>query len=721
MDNGDKFFNWLINIEKNKAAEKIYKAIVEINEYAQKSNKIHECLWELDDLKKAKLFINILKEDKLFRIRNNLKSNQYMSAFNWFLKYLKYAKKQSGKKSYIFNNKRNYLKDYKPQKSIENNNYMNLSQKIKEVLETAPMIAFSVTQICEYIGSDIQRESVKSVLKKEKWVVESKKGFFRFNAFYELDVYNQNKNYTANSNKLQSISYKYTKSEEYPDTISNNFQIQSSSNNVKSTLTNMEKLIIQSYKYKEYEMILYEKFPRGFRLGASIEIKRFRMFYEELIGGKLTDSDDNVSKTISEIGIDYGDSRVMSPQNAIDNDTLKAILGYIDNSFNLGKSMLYYKAIYDRFQQKLITTNVYNEKILKRVLKYFMKEKYCFKRSFIAINETTETDPVIEIKELLIQKNIPMFCEDIQINIPHIPLSKIKLVLSQNQQFINIERNCYTHIECFDATEMELNEIRLSIRNNILKDGFITRGDLVKVIKIKNPNLIEKNILFTNLGFGNAIAYYFRNDFDCNGSIISEKGVNLNATKIFSSYCADKEQVYLAELETLAKEIGFSTLPSFYLSEVFNEFTRVNQELLVRKNNLSFDVETIDTILDKFCISEYIVISDVNSFALFPSHEYTWNYYLLESYVKNNSVSYKYLSDSTSMSKCIGVVVKKKSLFSEYAQVLIDVLANAPISYLDNNKLALDYLYKRGFIAKRRMSNIDKLIASARIVKEQRG
>jgi hypothetical protein len=487
--------------------------------------------------------------------------------------------------------------------------------------------------------------------------------------------------------------------------------------------TNMKSELNEATRasYKEYEKVLSEKFPRGYKLGASIEVKKFRMFYKDIFGRELCDEDDTIQKIIAEVGIEYEDSRIMSPNNAIDEKILSIMIDYIDDIFNSGKTMIYYKSLYEKFQQELMSTNVYNDKILKQVLAYFIRDKYFFKRFFITPSLNTEADPVIEIKELLMSNIVPMSYEEIEREFSHIPLTKLKYVMSQNPEFINTERNYYTHIQCICFNDDDIAIINHILDESIDKSGYITREEIINKLKQNNPHTIEKNASLTSLGLGNAIAYYFNQKYDSNGAIFSKKGTNLSLGKILNNYCLNKTYVDLNELEIFAKELGFPNLPGVYLSEIFTDFARINKNILIRKDKLIFDVMSVDSVLDKFCNKDYIAISEIKTFALFPSNEYPWNIFLLESYVKNFSLSYKYISDSISLNKCIGAIVKMKSSFYNYEQILIDLLSSVPQGYLTGNKSALDYLYENGFIAKRRMSNIEKIIKNAKIMTYQKG
>lgn len=721
MDNKSTFLKWLIDVEKNKIPNDILDTLIEIDEYTFKTKKVVYSLWNIVEVKEWNRFVNKLNADKYFIIKNKLKNNHYTFGLNCYLNFLNRYSLESiqlvDQKIEIDTISEKIVSDRKAShnsfdittdivKVIRcNNNCDNFYNWMLQIKQMPTLFANNYFSAVKKSGEYAIQEGITSNTFLEMEDPEQIK-----KAIIELQV---NKEFIKNNdiqhNRLSAALKKFYE-----------FAVRNSETFI--LLDDFKPLIKKdSIDYQEYEKVLLEKFPRGFKKGSSIDEKKFRRFYEEKYGKVLLVDKDGIQKIITKIGIEYDDSRIMSPQNAIDEERLSTIFDYIESNFNSGKMMIYYQSIFEQFHEELITTNVYNDKILKQVLMYFSKSKYYFKRTFITNNFNTEADPTAEIKQILVSNVLPMSYEEIEMEIHHIPLVKLKSVMARKPEFVNTERNYYTHIECIFIDEADIQEISTIIEELIAKNGFATREDIIKTLKANNLHIIEKNSMITELGLGNAIEYYCNDNYDCNGTIFSSKGTKLSIGKIFVNYCIYKDIVKLSELELLAKDLGFTSLHGFYLAEVFSDFSRINQEMFVRKSNLKFESNTIDSILDKFCISDYIAFSEITTFALFPSNEYPWNSFLLESYVKDYSIIYKCLSDSISMNKCVGAIVKKNSIFVSYKQVLIEVLVDAKENCLSDKKVALNYLYKNGFIAKRRMSNIDDLIASAKIIKEQRG
>lgn len=472
---------------------------------------------------------------------------------------------------------------------------------------------------------------------------------------------------------------------------------------------------------ENYIKILTNYFPKGFKLSSPIDAKKFQMFYASEFEYEIEHDEKYISNLLLEHAIEYDSGRVMSPENAIDKETLNLILSFIEDTFANGKTAIHYDALYNQFEEQLSKTNVYNPRTLKHVLAHFTRDKYYFKRSYFISDINADIDLSVEIKNLLIKNTIPMCLDDICTELPHIPSEKIKSILGSQPEFLNTARKHYTHIDCVYLSDNDLSLVSLIIDEALIEKEYIVSVDLIDALRNKFGNIIEKNAFLSDMGFRNAIAYALRDKYDFYNNIISANGKKITPTMIFNNYCVDKNSIRISDLSRVANELGFSSIPGVYLEDIYKDWIRINDTMLLRKGTINFDVEAIDAAIDKFCSGDYISILQINSFSIFPSVDIEWNSFLLESYAKWYSGAYKSMGSSYSVNKCIGAIVKKTSLFSDYDQILSDVIANEAEVNLGDNNDVLNFLYDSGFIAKRRMSSIDQITSRAKVIRSQKG
>ena len=93
--------------------------------------------------------------------------------------------------------------------------------------------------------------------------------------------------------------------------------------------------------------------------------------------------------------------------------------------------------------------------------------------------------------------------------------------------------------------------------------------------------------------------------------------------------------------------------------------------------------------------------------------------YLLEHFVANYSQKFMLLHIGYSANMCAGAIVKQASSFRNFNDLLVEILANSNIVL--NEDSALEYLRQQGYIARRRYSDIGRIVTEAKVVRSKKG
>ena len=196
--------------------------------------------------------------------------------------------------------------------------------------------------------------------------------------------------------------------------------------------------------------------------------------------------------------------------------------------------------------------------------------------------------------------------------------------------------------------------------------------------------------------------------------VITLKGKELSMADVFTEFVKDHEVLSVDELSALSDEM--STV--IYWDSVLSEMIRISATELLRKDQIKFDVEAIDEILDGMCPGDYVPLSEINLFLCFPNIGHPWNSYLLESYLFGFSKKFRLLHSSFIKTGVYGAMVRKDADFQDYRALLVDVLSKS--NALDSTKDALQYIVDKGYQQRRRYEGIETVIQEAKLVKEQR-
>ena len=463
-----------------------------------------------------------------------------------------------------------------------------------------------------------------------------------------------------------------------------------------------------------YKELLDKYFQKGFRMESSLDMKKLRRFYQEQYGAELSDEDDLVCQGISSVTILH-DGKAYLPDSMLSQEKKEKLLQYIEDKFVSGCDAIYYSALFSEFEEAFQGERIYTPEMLKTYLSYINKGNYVLQRSYLAKDYTVQMNPEDDIREYLKEAAGPVEVERLAAELSYIPEQKIKFALSTNNDFIWNATGEYFYEDCVHFSNSELEWISQFILDGIEERDFVTGNELVEAVEAHFPDIKEMYQWITPVGMRNVIGYKLNDRFSFNGNIISKYGEDLSMAEVYAKYCRKHSRFTLDELNVLKQELG-STI---YFDEIYANSLRISQNEFVSQDMAQFDVEATDEAIGRICTGQYMSLQEIRDFGTFPYAGYPWNEYLLEHFVANYSQKFMLLHIGYSANVCAGAIVKQASSFKDFNDLLVDILANSNI-VLDEDS-ALEYLRQQGYIARRRYSDIGRIVTEAKVVRSKKG
>lgn len=462
----------------------------------------------------------------------------------------------------------------------------------------------------------------------------------------------------------------------------------------------------EPYKNEPYEEILRNNFKKGFRLESSLEIRKFRRYYSFAHNAELTDEDEVISNIIKRLCIIY-DGKAYLPAVMLSDELKEKLLRYIEDSFTSGKTTIYYQAIYTEFAEEFLDYHIYDAEMLKAYLAFVSDGRFYINRSSISKQVNVTIDPLSGIRSCLQGYGRPVEYEELFAALPHLPQSKVKFILASNGEFVNNGRGAYFHESVIVLSEEELDNIADIISYTIEEKEFIGGNELYDAIKAKYPYIIESFQAYSVYGFRDALKYKLGDRFSFKGNIISRAGQELSMADVFANYAEHHDSFTLTELQAMAAELA----TMIYFDSVYKNSLRISREQFVSKSHAQFSIADTDAAIDLVCTGYYISIQEVTNFGAFPYAGFPWNSYLLEHYVAEYSRKYMLLHRSYNGTECAGAIVKRSAGIDSFDDFIVDLLVHNEVEL--KKKPVLQFLSDKGYLARRRYSNIESLIIKA--------
>lgn len=458
---------------------------------------------------------------------------------------------------------------------------------------------------------------------------------------------------------------------------------------------------------KRYSAILAENFVDGFRPAKAIDRNRFRMYYSDMFGEELAEEDERLVHTLMKVGT-LRDGRIFVKDETEQKDLIEEINDTIMETFKDGASCIYLDCLFARFQEQLAEMlHIYNVDSLESVLFNSGKRNY-FKRYNYLFGYNKEPAPNRDVIEYMKKSHLPVTYSEIENDLWYIPLDKIKTTLVTTQGIVNVASEAYLYAPNLPVSEREIQQIAELITHSLLQRSYISDVELIQLIEEHCPSVLMNTPDYPMWGLRNALAYLLREKFSFRGAIISDKDEEISMAEVFSDFCHRSEHITVDKLKQFASELN----TVIYWDSVYSEMVRVNQNEFICRDQIHFDIEQTDSVLDRLIQTDYTPIKTINLFLHFPAIDVPWNNFVLESYVANYSKKFRLLHASYTAADCCGAVVRQESGITDYRTLIVDVLAKN--TGWKNKNDALQLLVDLGYQQRRSYSDIEKVMQEAK-------
>ena len=468
-------------------------------------------------------------------------------------------------------------------------------------------------------------------------------------------------------------------------------------------------------KYEKYFKILKEYFgDNGYKPGSSIYYNKFKNYFHSKYGEYPSESNDQISEILKKIGTQI-DDRIFPKQNDDQNKLIEEIINDIISAFESGASAVYIEAVYEKYKNQLADNlKIYNVEALTPLLMTNSKGKFLQKNSYFTIKGRV-VDPVEDILRIMRESHLPLTSDFIHEKTWYIPYDKMKSLIFKDKSIVYVASDTYFYAPNLPVDETELRQIVSLIQSEIYFHSYVTGDKLMELIKEKFPIIAMNFEGFSNYGVRNCLGYILRDHFAFKGAIISKFGEELNTGDIYAEFARDHDKLSLEELKNFAAEVNNGII---YWDAVLGEMIRISQTQFIRKDLINFDVDNIDNILIDMCPKDYISIKEINLFLSFPNIGYTWNSYVIESYLYSYSRKFKLIHASFSENDVYGAMVRADSKISDYRSLIVDALSHS--DFLSSEDKALQFIVDRGYQQRKHYKDINSVIKEAKLIKEKR-
>lgn len=457
---------------------------------------------------------------------------------------------------------------------------------------------------------------------------------------------------------------------------------------------------------EEIKQVLESHFPYGFNYLSPIELMKFRKNFFSDMGEECIDDVVELTNLIKNAGVEYSGKIYV-----ISKDAISRINKVINQQIELGETIFYYEMLFLANEDWLFEEHIISEEMLKEIL-MIEDTKYQYKAGYFVTRESrcTEKEALCrDINYVWAEATLRTF-EELSQLLPFVPLNKIKYALSVGENFVWNSFETYTRTENFIISDSQLEEIENKAATLCDEKGSASFEEII------SDDIVAENYELSETALNDLVFYRIKDRFSKNGKAVTRAGEKNDISSEIVKYCRSKDICTIEELNQLMIDLTGTIRYPVVVEAANSAMVRVDRDSFVEDRKVSFDIEKIDTVLDKMIIGNVMGMKEFSSFATLPYCGFPWNLFLLESYCRRFSRLF-YYACVTPNSKNAGAIVRKKCEVS-YHELMAEAVARSNVNL--NEKDIFDYLISSGLMLKKSYNNMNDLIVKSGEIREGR-
>ena len=423
--------------------------------------------------------------------------------------------------------------------------------------------------------------------------------------------------------------------------------------------------------------IISGNFHNGIRDDFIDTNKILRIYSANYNGGNI--SRGLIANVIHANGIEDGGRFYFIPQS--DGDNVKKFIDKILKKF----SIVYYSIVHRKHADFFSRLRIFSCEVLKKILQEFDNAHFYFDE-FCSVDRRARLDR--EISKIFAERKTALSPKDLQRMLPYVPEKRIFAVLSDEKKYLLTSAGTYISLSEIQFDLKEIEAARQKIFASIEANGFATPEDYsLSANLLLNSEPDEKNL--RNIIYEK----FFAADFTKRGKKLFKKNKTSTVT-VLQKFIAEKNELSYENLFSFAENLGITSRT--VLGTAYEKMIRAEKNLFVKDALINFDIDGVDEALESFVQGKIIPLRAVTSFTGFPSVAgYSWNLFLLESFLRKYSRQYIYATSAVNSSNN-GAIHPKSLKFKDYfdVQAAAVVQENIPPEKSAVEKFLIEQGYK---------------------------
>lgn len=473
--------------------------------------------------------------------------------------------------------------------------------------------------------------------------------------------------------------------------------------------------------------VMRESFSAGYDYRSSLMFAQFCRRYRECYDVDLRLRREALEAHLRQMG-EERDGKLFVYDEAKKDQLLREMWDVIERAFDIGATCVCLDAIVAGFRDRIreeLFVGCGDADALVELLESVPSKRNAFgtkklkKAGYLICRDDRRPSFAEDVRRILKSQYEPMSASELAKKLWFLSDHAIKMGITWSGEVVvrvaQATRNndaYYFYAKNLPISADGLRFIAEWIGQEIARKGYAIDEELRSAIRRQMPSVADDIESFTTYGLRNCLAVLLGDQFDCNGRVMSAKGVKVDMSTVIVDFCRERTRLTFDELQEFADEVNGGNL---YIDKVMEAMLRIDENTLVVPEAIEFDVPRIDVALGNLIDGDYTPFRSLQHLHLrLPRVDggLSWNNYLLESYVAHCSQSFVLLHQGFCRRGTYGAIGRRDSAIRTFDDMAIDALACDDTWKTPND--ALRRLYENGYLAVKAFAKIDEVVKCAR-------
>lgn len=476
--------------------------------------------------------------------------------------------------------------------------------------------------------------------------------------------------------------------------------------------------------------VMRESFSAGYDYRSSLMFAQFCRRYRECYDVDLRLRREALEAHLRQMG-EERDGKLFVYDEAKKDQLLREMWDVIERAFDIGATCVCLDAIVAGFRDRIreeLFVGCGDADALVELLESVPSKRNAFgtkklkKAGYLICRDDRRPSFAEDVRRILKSQYEPMSASELAKKLWFLSDHAIKMGITWSGEVVvrvaQATRNndaYYFYAKNLPISADGLRFIAEWIGQEIARKGYAIDEELRSAIRRQMPSVADDIESFTTYGLRNCLAVLLGDQFDCNGRVMSAKGVKVDMSTVIVDFCRERTRLTFDELQEFADEVNIGNISNAHFNKVMEAMLRIDENTLVVPEAIEFDVPRIDAALGNLIDGDYTPFRSLQQLHLrLPRVDggLSWNNYLLESYVAHCSQSFVLLHQGFCRRGTYGAIGRRDSAIRSFDEMAIDALVCDDTWKTTND--ALRRLYENGYLAVKAFAKIDEVVKCAK-------